>query len=362
MSFGRVIKKLRRNADMTQEQLAELLSISPQAISRWETDTAMPDISFLRPLSNIFGVTADELLEIDVSRVNESIEKYKQSIAKFYKNHEYQEMLDLARFACKEIPNNLELVGQLASALTSGENVKNEENIDEAIFLYKLILEKSVDNNLRFRATAALCRLYAEKKNDKEQALFFAKQLPKGFIQTSSYLMMRYDLIDDAEKNKTYRLWIEEYTSTIADTIYRLADPCYKNSKNDLNVAQRIELLKTSLSILQIVYGENLLSINREFYEINRVIGSLYLLESNYEKALDSYEKAMEYAIAFDSYNDGEVYSSLIMYGIETNEHNLWDNSAVQDMLERLTNESKYDILKENERYKTIVSNLRKAL
>ena len=45
MSFGQTIKKLRRNADMTQEQLAELLSISPQAVSRWETDVAMPDIS-----------------------------------------------------------------------------------------------------------------------------------------------------------------------------------------------------------------------------------------------------------------------------------------------------------------------------
>ena len=65
MSFGQVIKKLRRNADMTQEQLAEMLSISPQAVSRWETDTAMPDISLLRPLSNIFGVTSDVLLEID---------------------------------------------------------------------------------------------------------------------------------------------------------------------------------------------------------------------------------------------------------------------------------------------------------
>ena len=167
MSFGQVIKKLRRNADMTQEQLAEMLSISPQAVSRWETDTAMPDISFLRPLSNIFGVTADVLLEIDVSRVNESVESYKQRITEFYRDHKYKEMLDLARLACKEIPNNLELVGQLAFALTSGENVKKEENIDEAISLYMLILEKSVDNILRFRATSALCRLYVEKRDNK---------------------------------------------------------------------------------------------------------------------------------------------------------------------------------------------------
>ena len=362
MSFGQVIKRLRRNADMTQEQLAEMLSISPQAISRWETDTAMPDISFLRPLSNIFGVTADELLEIDVSRVNDTVDNFKNEIAELYKEHRYEEMLQVARLGCKEIPNNLELIGQLAFALTSGNNAKKVENIDEAISLYKLILQKSVDNTLRFRTTANLCRLYAEKKNDKEQALFFAKQLPKGFIQTSSYLMMRYDLIDDMEKNKTYQLWIGEYVDVLADTIYRLADPYYKNSNNDFTVTQRIELLEISLSILQVVYGEDLLSVNIEFYELNRVIGELYLFENNYEKALDSLEKAMEYAIAFDLYNDGDVYSSLVMYGIEADDHNLWDYSVVQDMRERLMQESRYDVLKENERYKIIVSNLSKAL
>ena len=50
MSFGKTIKKLRREREMTQEQLAEILSISPQAVSRWETDMAMPDISLIAPL------------------------------------------------------------------------------------------------------------------------------------------------------------------------------------------------------------------------------------------------------------------------------------------------------------------------
>ena len=40
MTFGQIIKKLRRDADMTQERLAEVLSVSAQAVSRWETDTA----------------------------------------------------------------------------------------------------------------------------------------------------------------------------------------------------------------------------------------------------------------------------------------------------------------------------------
>ena len=75
-------------------------------------------------------------------------------------------------------------------------------------------------------------------------------------------------------------------------------DKVYKNSKNDFSVTQRIELLEKSLSIFEIVYGENLLSVNREFYEINRVIACLQLLEKQYEAALDKLEKAAEYARA----------------------------------------------------------------
>ena len=318
----------------------------------------MPDISFLRPLSNIFGVTADVLLEIDVSRVIETVEDYKKKIDEAYEHHDYEKMLDLARLACKEIPSNLELMGHLAFALTSGSNAKKGENVDEAISLYKLILEKSVDNVLRFRATTALCRLYAERKDNKEQALFFAKQLPKGLIQTSSHLMMRYDLIVDDEKNETYRLWIEQYVRALTDTIYLLSDPNYKNKSSDLTITQRIELLEKLLAIFEIVYGEKLLSVNREFYEINRVIACLFLLEGEQEIALDKLEKAVDYAIAFDEYEEGDSYTSLMMYGISTDEHGLWDEKATDDMLRRLTSQSRYKCLKDNVRYENIIKKL----
>ena len=62
MSFGSVLKELRKENNMTQEQLAQKLSISPQAVSRWETDFAMPDISLIVPIAEIFNVSTDLLL------------------------------------------------------------------------------------------------------------------------------------------------------------------------------------------------------------------------------------------------------------------------------------------------------------
>lgn len=69
MSFGKTIKNLRRKHDMTQERLADALSISPQAVSRWETDMAMPDISLIAPLCNLFHVTADECAVLRDKRI-----------------------------------------------------------------------------------------------------------------------------------------------------------------------------------------------------------------------------------------------------------------------------------------------------
>ena len=62
MSFGKVLRELRKEANMTQEQLAHQLAISPQAVSRWETDFAMPDISLIVPIAEIFKVSTDILL------------------------------------------------------------------------------------------------------------------------------------------------------------------------------------------------------------------------------------------------------------------------------------------------------------
>ena len=64
-NIGKRIKELRRARDMTQERLAEYLNVSFQAISKWETGIAAPDLSMIAPLTKIFGVTADELLGLN---------------------------------------------------------------------------------------------------------------------------------------------------------------------------------------------------------------------------------------------------------------------------------------------------------
>lgn len=63
MSLGEKIYKLRTEHGMSQEALAEKLQVSRQSISKWETDSAVPELGKIIMLSEIFGVTTDHLLK-----------------------------------------------------------------------------------------------------------------------------------------------------------------------------------------------------------------------------------------------------------------------------------------------------------
>ena len=62
MTIGNRIAALRREKNLKQDDLAQMLEVSPQAVSKWENDQTCPDISLLPKLAKILGVSVDELL------------------------------------------------------------------------------------------------------------------------------------------------------------------------------------------------------------------------------------------------------------------------------------------------------------
>ena len=62
LTLGKRIAALRKQKDLRQDDIAQLLDVSSQAVSKWENDQTCPDIGLLPKLAQILGVTTDELL------------------------------------------------------------------------------------------------------------------------------------------------------------------------------------------------------------------------------------------------------------------------------------------------------------
>ena len=65
--FSEIFKTLRKEKHLTQEQTAEILGVSPQAVSRRENSATFPDVSLLPQIAGYFDTTVDELLGITTS-------------------------------------------------------------------------------------------------------------------------------------------------------------------------------------------------------------------------------------------------------------------------------------------------------
>ena len=63
MIFSEKLQLIRKNKGLTQEELAERLDVSRQAVARWESGQVYPDISNLIQISNLFNVTVDYLVK-----------------------------------------------------------------------------------------------------------------------------------------------------------------------------------------------------------------------------------------------------------------------------------------------------------
>lgn len=164
MTFGEIIRKLRRDADLTQERLAEILSISPQAVSRWETDMAMPDVSLLPALANLFDVTTDYLLGVDLTKKRENIYKIQERAnGEFDLRTEeaWERGIQILRDGLKLYPENPDLKHTLALRLLCTHRIDKEARKQDYLEMNRiceeLLASPDVEGYYRRSAIQYIC-------------------------------------------------------------------------------------------------------------------------------------------------------------------------------------------------------------
>ena len=188
MDLGNRIKTLRLERSMTQEQLAQKLGLTAQAISKWESGTNMPDIQMLPDLSVIFGVTIDDLFTMtDKSRMER-----------------LENMLYDVRFLSQE---------DFARHEQYLKELRNKpEHADEATLLLAMLYNKRADEYHELAkplAKEALRRIPGRK--DAHNAIFDAERAPYSdwnMINHSELIVFYKDVVRTHPEDIRNYFWL----------------------------------------------------------------------------------------------------------------------------------------------------------
>ena len=148
MTIGQSIRYHRKRLNLTQVQLAELLDVTPQAVSRWENDTGLPDISMAGPLARALGTTTDELLRFG-ERYTELEERWRYTLRTF--GDDPEALLPVALAALKEFPRDRIFLFRAAVSLerlaeSAEDPEQSSQYIGRALAYAQLYLEMSPDD------------------------------------------------------------------------------------------------------------------------------------------------------------------------------------------------------------------------
>lgn len=193
--IGTKIKELRKRDKMTQEQLAEKLNVTPQTISRWETETAYPDITAIPILANIFDVSIDTLMGYDKAKATQKVKDIICTSRQYFWN-DIKKCEKMLTDALVSYPDNELLLIELLSLYESHiRTYQRNEYIEKAILIARKIIAEATNIFYTCSAKANLASLYLIQNRYKE-----AKEL----IDTLPYMFP--SMLNDKMRVSAYSL------------------------------------------------------------------------------------------------------------------------------------------------------------
>ena len=357
MSIGSNIKRLRREKDITQEQLAEYLGITSRAVSQWECGRTAPDISQLPALCHIFEVSSDTLLDIDVQKNKEEINRYIDKSNEANNQGEFARSVTILREALRKFPKSHEIMLELASAIACRNTCKGIQEYDEAIDLCKRILAECTNSVRRYEALRTLGMAY-EYAGKREEMQKMAEELPSVCFSQEDF--MRYRWKGEADFGK-----VQGYTSYLIGRLIEMLEITAQQRKDDnsymYSVDDRICLWKMRVALLELLFPDGDYLFYAQFGDQACThLCSAYLEKQDYEQAWYWAEKRADFVIHMETYDPDAPHTSPALRGEVIGGWVGAGNAFSQKMLNWLKADAEAAVLRADERYEPLINRLNK--
>ncbi len=240
LMIGENIKRLRRERDMTQEELAEQLGVTFQSVSRWENNACYPDMELVPVIAEFFGVSVDSLMGLNAEREKAEVQSILDEFQSAISRGEIDLCITIAREGLKEHPGSYALMNKLMYALfVASDDTGNipdwKENMlrydEEITQLGERIMKYCPDQAIRNEAIARLafnhCEMGRKQQGraiyemlpgmdftreeqiwhaleDDERAVNARNMIRKGYgkVQAGVWQLLNCECVSDAEKEE----------------------------------------------------------------------------------------------------------------------------------------------------------------
>lgn len=167
MEIGAVIRKYRKEKEMTQEEMAGCLGVTASAVNKWENGNTLPDVALLAPVARLLGITTDTLLSYREKLTEREISEIGEELRQCVKEKGLEAAFVFSEEKIREYPNCGQLIlicAQILNGCCVLYGLEKSREQEEKIFLLYEKALKDEQEEIRESAAMALMILLMEKK------------------------------------------------------------------------------------------------------------------------------------------------------------------------------------------------------
>ena len=351
ITIDKNLRELRMKRGNTQEDLAEFLGLSPQAVSRWERGETMPDITFLPQIAAYYNVSVDDLLGVGEIRKRERVDEYLNMSRKLLNDGRVAENVEHCRKACDEFPNDMYCLEQYMRAM---HVCHNDEYTDEIIRIGERIIREAKEPHIRIRTVQLLCMSHMRNGN-YDEAMKYADSSSSMYAsreRLQEIVAKNFGKNTEAEKRGLVNIVC--YFELIGSTVNTL---CTVNKEN---TERCIKLRETMLKLHSLVFDDGFDGFfSTRAISQHKELAALYSQKENEEKVREHLDAAVDCAQRFDTLPEEYTYHSTLLDGYKSNSNGMRNNqqTETENLLHEIE-QSRFDPYRTRDWFQALVTSL----
>ena len=353
--LGENLKKFRTQNNLTQEQLAEVLGVSPQAVSRWELGSTYPDITLLPIIANYFDITTDELFGINGEKLQKEIDSILEHKKELHNQGKIIEIIAYLREKSEQFPNSASIAYELGNALyleLCRNGSKSVDTLKEIVAITERAIRLDKGGSyVTFAGKHLLCLAYCMAGETDKAYKIAAEEMPSLWASRENLLP---NVLNGDEETYQRQFNLLTFMDMSIHNLHHLARKMDTPEKS-------IELLKKSVALADLLTGDDHKFYNERVFKCYLWIARAYCALNKTQEAMDNLDLALKYAVMYEERPEQSNYNVFWLKGYTDDRSRTSKNSEetlYQHLLTKIAEEP-FSVLHNADRYVAFTEKVR---